>query len=448
MLLWGTGKTRGDVTVQQRHQRQTRRERAIHAAVRQGILDPDEAPLAAFVDAAGVEESVAALHAAWPDSVPVRHAFAAKANCLVPVLRMLREYGMSCEVASPGELAQARAAGFRPEELVLDSPAKTRRELEEALASGIAVNIDNFQELERVDEIMKARGSSSPIGIRINPQTGSGSIAAVSTASESSKFGIPLADDGNRERLLAAYLARPWLRWVHVHVGSQGCSLDLTAQGVAEVVAFAERVNAEAGDRRITGVDVGGGLSVNFDGEEDSPGFDEHSARLRAAAPALFGGQYQVVTEFGRSLLAKNGFIAARVEYTKEAGGRPIAITHAGAQIAARTALAPDAWRLRVAAYDRDGRPKQGPPVEQDVAGPCCFAGDLVAQGRPLPLLAPGDLVALLDTGAYYFSAPYRYNSLPDPAVHRFDTAPDGSVRFTLLRPAGTIADLVAQSGG
>ncbi|WP_327731196.1 diaminopimelate decarboxylase [Streptomyces sp. NBC_00487] len=425
-----------------------RRERILRAAVRERLLDPDHAVLAAFVDLDGVAASVEALHRAFPSSVQALHTFAAKANCLVPVLEELRTHGMGCEVASTGELAQALAAGFAPERIVFDSPAKTRADLNRALALGVAVNVDNFQELRRVDKILASRSSTSRIGVRINPQVGSGEIAAMSTATATSKFGIPLEDDANREQLLQAYRDRPWLTWVHAHVGSQGCPLDLIAQGIAKAVAFADQVNADLGRRQVTGIDIGGGLPVNFGSDEPTPGFDEYVAHLRAHAPALFSGDYRVVTEFGRSLLAKNGFTAAYVEYTKTSGGRPIAITHAGAQVATRTVFMPEAWPLRITAHDPAGSLKDGEAVPQDIAGPCCFAGDLVAQARPLPRLAPGDIVALLDTGAYYSSTPFHYNSLPDPAVHGVRIAADGSIQFGLLRRAETIQHVLARTGG
>src|SRR4051812_16531508 len=115
-----------------------RRERILQAAVRQGLLDPERSSLAAFVDLDGVATTVGSLHRAFPDSVSVVHAFAAKANCLVPVLSELEHHGMGCEVATAGELARALAAGFPPERIVFDSPAKTRAELERALALGVA----------------------------------------------------------------------------------------------------------------------------------------------------------------------------------------------------------------------------------------------------------------------------------------------------------------------
>ncbi|MFF7522028.1 type III PLP-dependent enzyme domain-containing protein [Streptomyces pseudovenezuelae] len=430
-----------------------RREHILRAAVRDRLVEPESAVLAAFVDLDGVAASVAALHKAFPDSVDVLHTFAAKANCLVPVLEEVRKLGMGCEVASAGELAQALAAGFAPEQIVYDSPAKTRSDLRQALDLGVAVNADNFQELARIDEILAARASTtgsapaSRIGVRLNPQVGGGGIAEMSTATATSKFGIALEDDGNRQRLLDAYRERPWLTWVHAHVGSQGCPLDLIAQGIAKAVAFAEEVNSTCGRRQVTGIDIGGGLPVNFADDESTPGFDDYVAALRAHAPALFTGAYRIVTEFGRSLLAKNGFTAACVEYTKVSGGRPIAITHAGAQVATRTVFMPAAWPLRLTAHSPDGTLKQGEPVPQDIAGPCCFAGDLLAEARPLPRLAPGDIVALLDTGAYYSSTPFHYNSLPDPAVHGVRVDPDGHVHFRPLRQAETIRDVLARTG-
>ncbi|GAA2485105.1 diaminopimelate decarboxylase [Streptomyces gobitricini] len=413
-----------------------RRERILRAAVRQGLLQPETAVLAGFVDLDGVGETVASLRGAFPDSLRVLHAFAAKANCLVPVLEELRRSGMGCEVASAGELAQALDADFEPAQIVFDSPAKTRAELALALELGITVNVDGFQELARLDEILKTRRSGSRIGIRVNPQVGAGAITAMSTATATSKFGIPLGDEGNRRRLLQAYRDRPWLTWVHTHVGSQGCPLDLIARGIAEAVAFAEEVNARLGRRQVTGIDIGGGLPVNFASDETTPGFDTYVARLREYAPALFSGEYEIITEFGRSVLAKNGFTAAYVEYTKTVGGRPIAITHAGAQVATRTVFAPDAWPLRIETHDPQGRAKHGRPVRQDVAGPCCFAGDLLARDRALPRLDAGDIVVVPDTGAYYFSTPFHYNSLPEPAVHGARVDADGRVTFQLLRPA------------
>nr|WP_189708099.1 diaminopimelate decarboxylase [Streptomyces anandii] len=430
------------------------RDEAVRAAVERGLLGPGT-PLVGLLDVRGIRESAAALREAFEAVVapgtPVLHAFAVKATPLVPVLRLLHEEGVGAEVASPGELALARAAGVPPAATVLDSPAKTGAELREALELGIAVNADNPQELDRIDALVRSSPSPSPrspLGIRVNPQVGGGSIEALSTATATSKFGVALRDEGAREWVVRACLDRPWLTRLHAHTGSQGIPLSLMAQGVARTYALAEEINERAGRRQIDTLDIGGGLPVNFGSEATAPTYAQYARLLAEVVPGLFGGRYGLVTEFGRSLLAKQGAVLARVEYTKSAGGRPVAVTHAGVQVATRTVYAPGAWPLRLAAYDAKGRPKSGPEAVQDVAGPACFAGDLLAEARALPLLEPGDHVAALDTGAYYFAHHYAYNSLPRPGIYGY--APDGSggVAFATVREPQAPEEIVTEAGG
>ncbi|GAA2427250.1 diaminopimelate decarboxylase [Streptomyces coeruleofuscus] len=431
--------------------RAARRDEAVRAAVEQGLLGPDR-PIVGLLDVTGIRESAAELRAAFDAVVapgtPVLHAFAVKATPLVPVLRLLREEGVGAEVASPGELALARAAGLGPEMTVLDSPAKTPGELREALALGIAVNADNPQELDRIDALMRSAASRSPLGIRVNPQIGGGSIEATSTATATSKFGVALRDEGAREWVVRAYLDRPWLTRLHAHTGSQGVPLSLMARGVAETYELAEEINRRAGRRQVDTLDIGGGLPVNFATDATTPTYAQYARTLAEEVPGLFDGRYGLVTEFGRSLLAKHGTVVARVEYAKSAGGRPVAVTHAGVQVATRTVYAPEAWPLRIAAYDPKGRPKDGPAVVQDVAGPACFSGDLLAEGCALPLLGQGDFAAALDTGAYYFAHHYAYNSLVRPAIYGFGPGQEGRVAFAVVREAQTVEEVVAESGG
>ncbi|OEU87571.1 diaminopimelate decarboxylase [Streptomyces abyssalis] len=445
---------------------------AVRAAVEQGLVTEDRHPIAALLDVQAIREAAGALRAAF-DGVSalgqsVQHTFAVKAASLVPVLRLLADEGIGAEVASPGELALARAAGVPAGQTVLDSPAKTVSELREALVLGIALNADNPEELARLDGLITPGGPApSPVGLRVNPQIGEGAIGAMSTATATSKFGVALHDPGAREWVVRAYRERPWLTRLHSHVGSQGMPLELMAEGARATYELAEEINAATGRRQIDTLDLGGGLPVNFGSDEMTPSFDEYARLLAATVPGLFDGRYGIVTEFGRALLAKAGTVLARVEYAKSAGGRPIAVTHAGAQIAVRTVFTPDAWPLRVAAYDAGGGPKHGDEAAQDVAGPCCFAGDLVARDRMLPRLEAGDHVGLLDTGAYYFSNPFGYNSLPWPGVYGFTVSgggqgpesgsgagsgragtADSAVNFAPVREPQSLADIVEGSGG
>lgn len=431
-----------------------RKAAAVRAAAAQGLVT-DVSPVVGFIDLAGIAASQAELKQAFAiTSAPVLHTFAAKAASLVPVLRLFAEADMGCEAASPGELAQAVAAGFPPERIVLDSPTKTRSELRDALRLGVAVNADNFVELERIDALLVELGlsheairSRAALGLRINPQVGAGSIEAMSTASARSKFGVPLHDEGGRSAIFAAFERYPWLTRLHVHVGSQGCPLELIAAGVRQVYELAEQINAAATTRRVTSIDIGGGLPVNFADDRVSPTFAEYVETLRRAVPGLFDGRYELVTEFGRSLSAKNGFTLARVEYAKQVADRRVALTHAGAQVATRTVFMPESWPLRVSPHAPDGQPKLGPTRAQDIAGPCCFAGDLVAANRELAQLDEGDLVVLHDTGGYFFTATWTYNSLPRPAVYGFEVADDENVSFTLLRRRQTLEEIVAEAG-
>ncbi|GAA3010058.1 diaminopimelate decarboxylase [Streptomyces fulvorobeus] len=418
----------------------------VRQAVADGLLG-ERQPVAGFIDTDGVRTSVAALRNAFPAMPHTLHTFAAKASSLVPVLRLLAACGMGCEVASPGELRLALDAGFPPADIVLDSPAKTRQEIRLALALGVAVNADSFDELRRIDEL-RTRDSVSVLGLRVNPQVGGGSIEAMSTATATSKFGVALHDEGAREAVVRAFTERPWLTRLHAHVGSQGCPLELIARGIAQTYELAEEINGSLRTQRVTSIDIGGGLPVNFADDTVRPSHADYVAALREAAPGLFDGRYALVTEFGRSLLAKNGFIGALVEYTKDAGGRRIALTHAGAQTATRTVFMPDAWPLRVGAFDAQGRPAAGPLLVQDIAGPCCFTGDVVAHGRELPELREGDFVVLYDTGAYYFSTPWAYNSLPRPAVYGFSRGAGGKgVRFAPVRDAQSLDSIARESG-
>ncbi|MFI9648909.1 diaminopimelate decarboxylase [Streptomyces sp. NPDC052040] len=431
--------------------RVARRDEAVRGAVEQGLLGSDK-PLVGLLDVVGIRDSAAALQAAFEavtaPGTTVLHAFAVKAAPLVPVLRLLREAGIGAEVASPGELALARAAGLEPGHTVLDSPAKTTQELREALSLGIAVNADNPQELDRIDALVREAKTSSPLGLRVNPQVGGGAIDALSTATTTSKFGVALRDEGAREWLIRAYADRPWLTRLHAHSGSQGIPLSLMARGIAECYALAEEINRHLGRRQIDTLDIGGGLPVNFGSDTTTPTYAQYARLLAEAVPGLFGGRYGLVTEFGRSLLAKHGSVVARVEYAKRAGGRAVAITHAGVQVATRTVYAPGSWPLRIAAYDAKGHPKEGSLVPQDVAGPACFAGDLLAQAHPLPLLEPGDHVAALDTGAYYFAHHYGYNSLARPGVYGYAPGRAGGMRFAVVRDPQTVEQIVAESGG
>ncbi len=341
------------------------------------------------------------------------HALAVKANPLVAVLREAVAAGAGLECASLEEVHLALAAGCAARRIVFDSPAKSRDDLELALALGIYVNADNEAELDRIAEL-----GGGEAGLRINPQVGRGSIDATSVAAHASKFGMGLVDE--REAILAAFRGHAWLRGLHVHVGSQGCDLDLLVRAAARVAELREEIDAMLGEARIGHVDIGGGLPVAYGAGDRPPSLDEYVARLRAAAPSLLDGRARLITELGRAVQAGCGFAATRVEYVKEGGGTRIAVGHLGADLLLRPVYNPQDWRHELVVLDAGGTLKDGPTRPWSVAGPLCFAGDFIARDVELPEIVPGDWLLIRDTGAYTLSMWSRHCSRALPPVVGF----------------------------
>lgn len=405
------------------------------AALAQAVIDRgylEDNGAISVVDTQGLVETVKALQDAFPD---FNNTFAVKSNYYLWILKLLNAQGMGAEVAGPGELALARKAGFAHEHMVFDAPIKTKNEIIDALDSGIAYNIDNFQEFEEIVAYAEISPPKGVVGFRINPQIGAGEVELSSTATMTSKFGLGLKDEGVRERLLTYYQQYSWLTGIHVHVGSVGCPMDLMAKGVEEIIALAEEIDARCGKQQIRTIDIGGGLPVSFETDVNHPTFADYAKILKQRVPVLFEGKYKVLTEFGRSVIAKNAFTIAKVEYSKTMGGRHIALTHAGAHNMVRIVFQPKDWARRVTALHSDGSPKKGETIPQDIAGPCCFAGDIIAHQRNIPLLEPGDFVLVHDTGAYCFSNHFLYNALPpDPVVAWAGPGdPGGPGRFEVI---------------
>lgn len=415
---------------------------AVAAATAHGWLCPDPAAGdrgAALIlhDLDVVDARVDALRAAFP--ADALHAVAVKAHPTAAVLRHLAARGCGLEAASAVELSLA-LDHLPPERVVFDSPCKTWDDLRLALDRGVLLNLDSLQELERVRGLVGDGRPPGPIGLRVNPDVGAGRIASTSTAVAGSKFGIDLAP--HRQRIVDAFLAHPWLRALHVHVGSQGCTLDQLVAGARAITLLAEEIRAAGG--RVDQLDIGGGLPVDYSDQGGAaPGALDYAAALRRDLPSLFDGPHRLVTEMGRSVHAEAGTVLSRVEATKESGGRRIAVTHVGADLFPRAVYLPSRWRHPITVHDPRGAPKEGPRLPWDVVGPLCFSGDRLCKGRQLPPMAPGDLVAVHDAGAYTLAMWSRYNSRRAPAVVGLS-----GEELQLLKPEETVAQVKAFWGG
>lgn len=360
------------------------------------------------------------------------HAVAIKANPVIEILKEAVAAGAGLEAASFEEVCIARAAGASPQRIVFDSPAKTTDELAEALALGMIVNADNFDELERIDALYARMGSTSLVGLRINPMVGAGSIGITSVADGGSKFGVDI--DSQRQRIRACFEQYAWLRGLHAHIGSQGCSLELLVAGAERLDALAREMDAAGGGNRLAFVDIGGGLSTAYRDEDTAPDIEEYALKLRQSVPGLFEGRLQLITEFGRALQAGCGFALSRVEYIKRLEGKPVAVVHLGADMLMRPVYLPEQWKHRFLVLGPDGKLKSGNAVAWTIAGPLCFAGDIVARDTPLPPIEVGDFIAVRDVGAYTLSMWSRHCSRGMPLVLGFS----GKDGVRVLRRAET----------
>ncbi|RMX51277.1 hypothetical protein pdam_00004637 [Pocillopora damicornis] len=377
-------------------------QRALSAAISQGILGspsltyepgkPKHAGL--FYDLDEFESGLDRAEEAFGKDV--LHAIAVKAN---------PGHGLEC--ASITEVLHGMDLGFPPEKIVFDSPVKTEPELKFALENGIHVNVDNYQELERITAIINDQGQTkSSVGIRLKPILGVGAVKALSTCTADSKFGVQLTDS-SKEEIISWYLDRPWLTAVHIHIGSQSfdCS-DLTC-GVKCVVDFALEVNGRLGKKQIHTIDIGGGLPANLEDDTTRPSFQDYAETLKKEVPELFpsyGAFKKVITEFGQAFNAKAGWLVSRVEYTKKASDNlKIVLIHFGAR--------------RVEVFSEEGQLKEGERMRYNIAGPLCFSGDVVKRDVLLPTVEEGDYLILHDCGANSLSLFSRHCSRQAPAV-------------------------------
>jgi diaminopimelate decarboxylase len=377
---------------------------------------------------------IAALQAAFPERT--LHAVAIKANPVLEILREVVGVGAGLEAASWEEVELALAAGCPGERVVFDSPAKTHDEIRQALAWGVYLNADNFDELERIAAARKSCESSSGVGLRVNPMVGGGTIEHTSVAQSDSKFGVPFSTD--RARITAAFAEHAWLTGLHVHVGSQGCELALLAEAASRVAELRRGIMAETG-RDLPYVDLGGGLPTAYHSSQTAPTPAEYRALVERRAPDLFSPGVRLITEFGRAIHANCGLAVSRVEYVKPA--QQLAVIHLGADFLLRTVYRPDDWQHEFFVLDRHGMPKTGPERPLSIAGPLCFAGDVLARDVPLPPVEPGDWIVIRDVGAYTLSMWSRHCSRAIPAVIGYDPQCDDPM--PILRQRETPSDIV-----
>jgi len=401
------------------------------------IREADSAVI--FFDLDFLRERIRFLQSLFPNTT--LHGLAIKANPLIRIMEFTRGLGTGVEAASLGEVKLALQTGYRPDQILYDSPVKTKDELEFALKTGIHINADNFSELQRIDGLMKDIITTSTIGLRINPQVGVGTILESSVAGEYSKFGVPIKS--NRAALGEIFLRYPWLTGVHLHVGSQGCPVQMLIDGIGILFDFTGEMNEKrknAGIAPVTIFDIGGGLPVSYQSDQEAPSMEEYVNSIRKMAPRLMTPAFRLMTEFGRWIYTNTGWTVSRVEYVKRDLSINTAMLHIGADLFVRECLNPRDWQHEYSIYDQTGKRKTGSDDHPyNLAGPLCFSGDILAKGVILPRMEEGDYLVVHDTGSYTFSMWSRYNSRQSPCILGYNQ--DGEA-FQLIRERESFDDL------
>jgi len=339
-----------------------------------------------------------------------RAMFALKANGTPGVLRILREAGLGADVASAGEIAQARAAGFGGADLVVHGNAKGDDDLAASLAAGAGlVVLDAPEEAAALAALARARGPEQDVLVRVTPDIVVDTHAKIRTGHAGSKFGLDPADALALLRGLPAGLTG---RGLHVHLGSQV----VDAGPLRSAAAWCARFCAEAGIAPEV-LDLGGGLGVAYSPGEPAPDPRAYATALTTAVPAAFAAAGvpvpQLLLEPGRSVVATAGVTLYRVRIVKRTSAGTTWVSVDGGM----------ADNPRVALYDAPYHPllatrlDRAPTGTFAVAGRHCESGDVLAWDVPLPDPQPGDLVAVPVTGAYHATMASNYNAFGRPAA-------------------------------
>jgi diaminopimelate decarboxylase len=372
-----------------------------------------------------IRERLASFQAAF-GSVPHTICYSVKANSNLNILRLLAKSGCGFDVVSGGELDRVLAANRRSAaRVVFSGVGKTRDEITAALKARILLfNVESESELRVLAECAARLRSVARVALRVNPDVAANTHPYISTGLHAHKFGVPI---GEARRLYAKVAEATHLKaaGVSVHIGSQITDVAPFAETMTRVAELVRELRNDG--HAIDYVDAGGGLGISYQkmlsaDVSSQPDFSQQvdfskqvAAYARAIIAPLRGLNVHLLLEPGRSIVGAAGVLVTSVIYRKANGGKRFMIVDAAMNDLIRPAL--------YGAY-HEIIPLKRPPVAEtqapretvDVVGPVCETGDFFARDRALPTVKEGDLLAILDAGAYGMALASNYNTRPRPA--------------------------------
>jgi diaminopimelate decarboxylase len=402
-----------------------------------GLLDIDGVDLHELIRQTGtpvyvyeqrrIEANFDRLKAAFEKHVKnLRVHYAMKANSSLAVLRILEQRGAHIDAVSWNEAQLAMLAGFPAGRILFTGVNVDNESFELAAKAEPTVTFDSVSQMDRFAKIRR----TLDVALRVNPEIGAGLHAKTSTGHKGSKFGIPANE------IVPAFLRAKQLGFhpvgLHAHIGSGWLQAEPFQEASKVMMDLAKRIEREA-RVKFDFIDIGGGFGVPYRPEDKELDLEAAAAVVGKNFNDAFGGtDTALAIEPGRFLVADAGYLLTRVTAIKETPGGTYAGVDAGMSDLVRPSMY-DAYHHIVAATKMD----QPANTAYHIAGPICETGDVLARDRVLPKLAEGDLLAILNAGAYGMTMASNYNSRgrpPEVLVW------DGKMR--LIRKRETLEDI------
>jgi diaminopimelate decarboxylase len=338
----------------------------------------------------------------------LRVYYAAKANSNLAVLKILQSEGAYLDTVSPGEVFIGLSSGFTPDRILFTGTSVRDDELKFLAGANITVNIDSQSELDRLLKIAVPQ----ILSVRVNPEVGAGHHSHCITAGPDSKFG--LWEEETIQAYAIAKRARVERFGIHMHIGSGILDIEPYALAVDKLLSIAKRVHDEVGIE-FEFIDIGGGLGLPYKPEDKDLDLAEFSNRIVAPFKSKvkeygFGKPFLCV-EPGRFLVCDASILLTTVNTVKVTPSKKFVGVDAGFNTLVRPTMYGAYHPILVA--NKLGRADK---ETYDVVGPICESGDALAKDRKLPVVEEGDLLAVLNAGAYGFSMSSQYNSRPRAA--------------------------------
>lgn len=360
--------------------------------------------------------------------------YSIKANANPVLLRMIREEGLVVDAMSPGELFMNDLAGFTPAEILYISNNNSDTELQNALVHGLLVSVDSLSQLDTLGRLNRG----GKVMVRFNPGIGAGHHAKVVTAGKETKFGVTPDKIDEVFALLARHELT--LAGINQHIGSLFMEPDGYLNAARVLLDLAETLPDGALDR-LEIIDFGGGFGIPYHKYEGEARLDmaDLGRRLHAmisgwAASAGYAGRFLV--EPGRYVAAECGVLLGRVHAVKNNGDKRYVGTDLGFNVLVRPAMYDSFHDVEI--YRGEKGAADAEPMRQTIVGNICESGDILAKDRLLPVMREGDVLGILDAGAYGFTMASNYNQRRRPAEVLIQS--DGTAR--LIRRRETLEDL------